>query len=153
MLKSAVRILANRAPAAVFQPKFPFIRNLCNMVDAKLEAVPSVDIEEGIFKYVLIKVYGKESADGTEPSKLIVRGYGDCEWHSDIYERASTSCQGLGLDTECLGGGRIDHNPEAKRIKVYGYSQGYGKADHSESKKILLTKYKDYEIEISDDGY
>lgn len=42
---------------------------------------------------------------------------------ADIYERASTSCQGLGLDTECLGGGRIEHNPSAKLIKVYGYSQ------------------------------
>lgn len=116
------------------------------MSDAKLESVPSVDIEEGVFKYVLIKVYGKENPEGTEPHKLIVRGYTDCQWHckydmptqhvriiiiiyifnlADIYERASTSCQGLGLDTECLGGGRIDHNPEAKRIKVYGYSQVY----------------------------
>lgn len=52
------------------------------MVDAKLAAVPNVDIDEGIFKYILIRVYGKETADGTEPSKLIVRGYGDCQWHS-----------------------------------------------------------------------
>lgn len=51
------------------------------MVDAKLDAVPLVDIEEGIFKYVLINVYGKEKKDGTEPSKKIVRGYADCEWH------------------------------------------------------------------------
>lgn len=51
------------------------------MSDAKLEAVPSVDIEEGVFKYVLIKVYGKEKPEGTEPNKLIVRGYADCQWH------------------------------------------------------------------------
>lgn len=51
------------------------------MSDPKLEAVKDVDIEEGIFKYVLIKVYGKEQSDGVEPSKLIVRGYGDCQWH------------------------------------------------------------------------
>lgn len=55
------------------------------MVDAKLEAVPSVDIEEGIFKYVLIKVYGKETPEGKEPHKLIVRGYGDCQWHCKFF--------------------------------------------------------------------
>ncbi|KAI9581184.1 sex-regulated protein janus-A-like isoform 2-T3 [Glossina fuscipes fuscipes] len=123
------------------------------MVDAKLEAIPSVDIEEGIFKYVLVKVYGKETSDGYEPFKTVVRGYQDYAWHADIYERVSASCAALGLATECLGGGRIEHNPSAKLIKVYGYSQGFGKADHSETKKILLTKYKDYTIEISDEGY
>lgn len=51
-------------------------------MDAKLEAVPLVDIDkEGRFKYVLIKVYGKEQSDGTEPSKLIVRGYQRAQWH------------------------------------------------------------------------
>lgn len=67
------------------------------------------------------------------------------------------------MDTECLGGGRIEHNPDKKYLKVYGYSQvrvffsiytkGFGKADHLESKKILLTKFKDYEIETTDEGY
>ncbi|XP_055382926.1 sex-regulated protein janus-A-like isoform X2 [Condylostylus longicornis] len=124
------------------------------MVDKKLEAVPNVDIDnEGVFKYILIKVYGKEKSDGSEPSKLIVRGYQRCQWHSDIYDEVSNSVQGLGLDTECLGGGRIEHRPDNKKIKVYGYSQGFGKADHSESRNILKTKYTDYEIEISDEGY
>ena len=29
----------------------------------------------------------------------------------------------LGIDTECLGGGRILHEPDKKHIRVYGYSQ------------------------------
>lgn len=41
--------------------------------EARLEAVPTVDIDEGVFKYILVKVYGKEKADGTEPAKFIVR--------------------------------------------------------------------------------
>lgn len=123
------------------------------MVDAKLAAVPDVDIDEGVFKYILIKVYGPVNADGVEPSKLIVRGYNRAEWHNDIYEEVSTSISGLGLDTECLGGGRIEHRPADKFIKIYGYSQGFGKANHDESRKIVKTKYSDYEIEISDEGY
>lgn len=44
---------------------------------AHLEAVPIVEIdEEGVFKYVLIKVYdckNKANTDGIESEKLIVR--------------------------------------------------------------------------------
>ncbi|XP_037923724.1 sex-regulated protein janus-A-like isoform X2 [Hermetia illucens] len=127
--------------------------NFCRMVDAKLEAVPEVDIDEGIFKYVLIKVYGKEQSDGMEPSKLIVRGFNRAQWHSDIYDEVRSSVEGLGLDTECLGGGRIEHRPDNKKIKVYGYSQGFGKADHAKTRDILKTKYGNYDIEISDGGY
>lgn len=32
-------------------------------------------------------------------------------------------------------------------------AQGYGLANHAESRKILLTAYPDYQIEISDEGY
>lgn len=92
------------------------------MADPKLDAVPNVDIDDGVFKYVLIKVYGKEKADGSEPSKLIVRGYLRADWHSDIYDEVSGSIKGLGLETECLGGGRIDHRPDLKKLKVYGHS-------------------------------
>ncbi|CAG9806006.1 unnamed protein product [Chironomus riparius] len=132
-------------------------RNLSNLIkmsiDARLDAVPLVEIDSGIFKYVLIKVYGKEDSDGKESQKSIVRGFLRAEWHADIYEEVSTSIRALGLDCECLGGGRIEHKKNEKRIKVYGYSQGYGKADHEEAKKILLTKYRNYEIECSDEGY
>lgn len=72
---------------------------------------------------------------------------------ADIYDEVSVSIRALGLDTECLGGGRIEHFPENKLLKVYGHSTGYGRAEHSESRKILLTKYPDYEIETSDEGY
>lgn len=52
------------------------------MANDKLDAIPIVGIEDsGRFKYVLIKVFGKEQADGVEPSKLIVRGYQRAQWH------------------------------------------------------------------------
>jgi len=56
------------------------------MTAQNLEAVPLVDIDDqGIFKYILIKVFGKETADCKEPSKTIVRGYADCTWHGKLY--------------------------------------------------------------------
>lgn len=45
---------------------------------------------------------------------------------ADIYDEVSSSLKALGLETECVGGGRINHNPQTKNIKVYGYSQVSG---------------------------
>ena len=41
---------------------------------------------------------------------------------ADILEKIAPRFDELGLTYECLGGGRIKHNNDAKRIKVYGYS-------------------------------
>lgn len=52
--------------------------------DLKIDAIrPDVDIDVGIFKYVLIKVSGKKNTDGSDQSKLIVRGYLRADWHSN----------------------------------------------------------------------
>lgn len=117
-----------------------------SMANDKLDAIPTVHIDySGRFKYILMKVFGQEQADGVEPFKLIVRGYQRAQWHgeylladfatiflknnemnrfftADIYEEVSGSIRCLGFDTECLGGGRIEHFPEKKLIKVYGHS-------------------------------
>lgn len=122
-------------------------------MEAKLEAVPLVDIDaEGVFKYILIKVQGTVK-DGVEPCKHIVRGYARASWHNDIYEEVAPGIKALGLGAKCIGGGRIEHLPLKKKIKVYGHSTGFGKADHSISRDVLKTKYADYDIEISDEGY
>ena len=54
-----------------------------------------------------------------------------------------------------LGGGRIEHKPGQKYIKVYGYSMGFGRADHTKVVEVLKqqAKYSDYTIEWSNDGY
>lgn len=50
------------------------------MTEKDLLAVPLVDVDsKGIFKYILIKVIGKE--DCTDNKKNIVRGYADCDYH------------------------------------------------------------------------
>ena len=39
------------------------------------------------------------------------------------------------------------------RIFIYGYSSGYGQADHSVTKEIVKKFFPTYKIEISDEGY
>jgi len=42
---------------------------------------------------------------------------------ANIYDKTEEAVQALGLDSECVGGGRIQHDAAAKKILVYGYSQ------------------------------
>lgn len=42
---------------------------------------------------------------------------------ADIYDEARSKIEPLGMDTECVGGGRINHSSDKKNILVYGYSQ------------------------------
>lgn len=56
-----------------------------------LKGVPKVDIDpNGVFKYILIKVYDKEQ-NNVEPSITIVRGYQRCNYHSDIFDEVSSA--------------------------------------------------------------
>ncbi|XP_013388841.1 14 kDa phosphohistidine phosphatase [Lingula anatina] len=119
--------------------------------NAKLDAVADVDIDQGKFKYILIKVHDPNK---DRESKYIVRGYSRAEFHADIYDEVEPSIEGLGLDCECVGGGRMIHDPDKKSIQVFGYSQGYGRADHSISAGILKKNFPSYtSITWSNDGY
>ncbi|XP_066946652.1 14 kDa phosphohistidine phosphatase-like isoform X2 [Macrobrachium rosenbergii] len=118
-----------------------------------LDKVEDADIDVGRFKYILINVHHSPEG-GPEVSKHIVRGYCSAGFHSDVYDKVAPAIEKLGLDCECLGGGRILHDAEKKTIEVFGYSQGYGRADHSISVAILKKKYPDYDkITFSNDGY
>ncbi|KAH8383283.1 hypothetical protein KR009_007716 [Drosophila setifemur] len=126
------------------------LRLLSSMTEEALAAVSLVNItdQRSIFKYIQIVVIAEGMA-----SKTVIRGFADCTYHADIFDREEALLAKSGLKADCPGGGRIEHDPEKKYLKVYGYSQGFGKADHAQSKQILQTKYPDYTIEVSDDGY
>ncbi|XP_074654282.1 14 kDa phosphohistidine phosphatase-like [Tubulanus polymorphus] len=115
-----------------------------------LSKLNAVDIDTGKMKYVLIKVVDEKSSE----YKYLVRGYCWAEYHADIYEKVEPEITSRELDTECVGGGRIEHEPASKKIKVYGYSMGYGKADHSITTAVLKQKFRDYkDISFTNSGY
>lgn len=119
---------------------------------SSLESIPEVKLDNGRFKYVLIKVHDKSDPNRT---KLLVRGSASATYHADIYEREMSKIESNAeLETECLGGGRIIHNPDCGEIKVFGYSQGYGQADHSKAVEILKRNFPEYtSITWSNEGY
>ncbi|XP_058614818.1 14 kDa phosphohistidine phosphatase [Onychostoma macrolepis] len=121
------------------------------MSTERLAKISEVDLDpNGVFKYVLIRVHSKDDESYVD----IVRGYAWAEYHADIYDRVAGELErGGGVDCECLGGGRIKHDSAAKKIHVYGYSMGFGKANHSVSTEKIKTHYPDYEVTWADEGY
>ncbi|XP_043421142.1 14 kDa phosphohistidine phosphatase isoform X1 [Prionailurus bengalensis] len=94
------------------------------MAAADLAQIADVDIDpDGVFKYVLIRVHAAPPSEAPAgKSKEIVRGYKWAEYHADIYDKVSGDLQKKGYSCECLGGGRISHQSQDKKIHVYGYS-------------------------------
>ncbi|CAF1062254.1 unnamed protein product [Brachionus calyciflorus] len=111
--------------------------------DKNLSEIASVNIDSnGRFKYILIKLVSKNS----KQEKYVVR--------ADILDDFEKNCNVSGIDIECVGGGRILHEPEKKTIFVYGYSLGFGLADHKISVELLKEKYSYYvSITFSNEGY
>ncbi|XP_061887685.1 14 kDa phosphohistidine phosphatase [Entelurus aequoreus] len=128
---------------------------MCTQTKAasRMVNIPQADIDpSGVFKYVLIRVHSKEEGDDTEVD--IVRGYGWAEFHADIYEKVSEELEKDGLlDCECVGGGRIRHDAQDKKIHVYGYSIGFGRANHAVTTEKLKVQYPDYEVTWDNEGY
>ncbi|XP_078606475.1 14 kDa phosphohistidine phosphatase-like isoform X1 [Branchiostoma floridae x Branchiostoma japonicum] len=118
--------------------------------EAKLAAIPDVEIDpDGKFKYILIRCHGPGDV-----SKDIVRGFAWAEFHADIYDRVAPGIEALGFDCECIGGGRIQHSSSQRTILVYGYSMGFGQADHSITVEKLKKKFPDYSsITFNNEGY
>ncbi|XP_076582409.1 14 kDa phosphohistidine phosphatase [Chaetodon auriga] len=117
------------------------------MADA-LTNIPDVEIDpEGTFKYILVRVKVKDG----DVNKDIVRGTKSAEYHNHIFEKVNPAMEALGMECKCLGGGKIEHNSKEKKIRVFGESTAFGKADHSVSVEKLKSVFSDYEITWSDD--
>ncbi|CAI2318323.1 unnamed protein product [Caenorhabditis sp. 36 PRJEB53466] len=88
----------------------------------------------------------------TKEQKFVVRGYYRCTFHDDILTETKESAP-AGLKLKCVGGGRIKHDAAGKDLLVYGYSQGYGQADHKIAVGIIEKQYPQYHVHFSNDGY
>lgn len=122
---------------------------MANLVEDKLSAVEDVNIDSSVrFNYVLIRI----SVDGE--SKHILRGYDWGKKHSDIYNNEKNYLDQYGIESECTGGGRIDHDKNRKMMLVYGTSSEYERGDHSLAVELLRHYFPDYKsIRFTNVGY
>ncbi|XP_029818084.1 14 kDa phosphohistidine phosphatase [Manacus vitellinus] len=113
------------------------------------------DILKVLKQLLLFKTWKKLEENEWKIEYLIPSAYSDGSHHSScadhIFEKVNPEMEKLGYECKCLGGGKIDHNSKDKKIRVFGLSTGYGKADHSVTVEILKKVYTDYEITWSDD--
>uniref|UniRef100_A0A667YGB6 14 kDa phosphohistidine phosphatase n=1 Tax=Myripristis murdjan TaxID=586833 RepID=A0A667YGB6_9TELE len=113
-----------------------------------LAKVPDVEIDpEGTFKYILVRITVKDGS----VHKDIVRGTKSAEYHNHIFDKVNPAMEALGMECKCLGGGKIEHNSQDKKLRVFGESTAFGKADHAVSAEKLKSAFSDYEITWSDD--
>jgi phosphohistidine phosphatase len=112
--------------------------------------LPSVEIADGVHKYVLIKA----EWDGEE--QYIVTSKKGAAYHRNAAEPMISKLQNAGYDNiEVTGGGRISLDSTTKQIHIYGFSYGFGLADHSISQSTILDdpRYTSFKVTYSNDGY
>ena len=119
-------------------------------ITEKLNAVPDVEIDEGTYKYIQIRV---KSIKEPNIKKIVIRGIAGCEFHADVFDMTHKQIEALGFSAEAIGGGRIKHDPQNKTIFIYGYSIGFGRADHTITVEKVQDNYPGYDVSYSNDGY
>ena len=99
--------------------------------------------------------FGRAPLSGRKSGSRVqlVRGYAGMEYHADVFDAALPAIEASGLtDVTCTGGGRIRHDAGSK-LFIYGYSLGFGRADHATTEALCRKAYPSYEISWSNDGY
>ncbi|PAA52832.1 hypothetical protein BOX15_Mlig004408g2, partial [Macrostomum lignano] len=115
---------------------------------SKLTAIaPAIIHSTGRFKYILIRIVDPETRENVN----VVRGHPKFPYHADIYDDCLADWLKQGLTSECRGGGRIEWTSDGAGLCVYGYSQGFGRANHKEAKAAIAKSYPNLNISVDND--
>jgi phosphohistidine phosphatase len=120
------------------------------------QRVPSVQVAEGTHKYVLIRAIAQGNSLATDEQQYFVASKRGAAYHRDAAEPMIEQLEAAGYaKIDVTGGGRIRLNSAAKTMVIYGFSYGFGLADHSISRRVVLNdpRYQDFDVTTSDEGY
>lgn len=115
-------------------------------------SVPNVSIDEGAHKYVLI---GARHPQSGQHQHFVVSKHG-APYHRDAAEPAIERLEKSGYsEIDVKGGGRILLDSHQQKVSIFGFSYGFGRADHAVSQSVVEAdeRYKDYEVTTSNEGY
>ncbi|KAG7370690.1 Janus/Ocnus family protein [Nitzschia inconspicua] len=115
------------------------------------QRLPNVSIDKGKHKYVLISA----KTPSGERQHFVVSKKG-AAYHRDAAEPFVEALERCGYKSiDIQGGGRIHFDTQNKTINVYGYSYGFGLADHALSKSVIVQdpRFQDYDVTWSNEGY
>ena len=114
--------------------------------------IPLVSLDEGAYKYVLITA----NTPSTNQSRTFVYSKRNASYHKDVAQYLLPILESERYtNIRIKGGGRILRDDDDKKIHIFGYSYGFGAADHAIAKSIVdqCEKYKGYTVTWSNDGY
>ncbi len=126
------------------------------------QGVPNISIASGQHKYVLISATEpypdntNDEEDDTCYTQFFVTSKRGAAYHRNAAEPYVELLQSKGYKNIVVtGGGRILFDEVDRKIHIYGFSYGFGLADHSRSMEVVKNdeRYKDYEVTWSNDGY
>jgi phosphohistidine phosphatase len=125
-------------------------RSVDSVKRSRPQPLSSVDIAEGAHKYVLIKA----ELDGEE--QYVVTSKKGAEYHRNAAEPMINILESAGYtNIDVTGGGRLSLDSNAKEIHIYGFSYGFGLADHAISQKTVVNdpRYGSFKVTYSNEGY
>jgi len=112
-----------------------------------------VEIAPGAHKYVLISA--RTPTDSPEQRWFVVSKRG-ARYHANAAEPFVYRLEEAGYrDIRVTGGGRIDYRPDERIVSIFGYSYGFGLADHKRSKQVVEEdgRFVGYAVDWSNEGY
>ncbi len=106
----------------------------------QLNELPDVVIDAmGGYKFIVVQV-----SDGND-SKIVIRANEHCDYHRDILALLRREASGLGA--RCIGGGRININPNDKEITISDSSGDFGlEPDRNKTVEMLQATFPEYKI-------
>ncbi|KAL9178427.1 hypothetical protein ACHAXT_003757 [Thalassiosira profunda] len=112
--------------------------------EAPPDAIPAVSLAEGAYKYVLITAVAPSNNRRT-----FVYSKRNASYHRNVAEHLVPQLESGGYsDIRITGGGRILRDDEAKKVHIFGYSYGFGRADHERAKDVVekSVNYRGYTV-------
>mmetsp|Transcript_19435 Transcript_19435/g.44269 ORF Transcript_19435/g.44269 Transcript_19435/m.44269 type:complete len:202 (-) Transcript_19435:173-778(-) len=120
-------------------------------------SLPSVHLDEGVHKYVLIRAVEPATADGAaDRDRTFVVSKRGAAYHRDVAEPfVDRLLEGGWAEVRITGGGRIHLDAVGRKVKVYGFSYGFGKGNHRWATKVIGEdeRFEGFDISWSDEGY
>lgn len=118
------------------------------------QPVTPVRIAPGAHKYVLISARVPNDVHGKE--QYFVTSKRGASYHRNAAAPFVRDLEEHGYqDIQIVGGGRLLLDEDAKKISIFGFSYSFGQPDHEISKRVVLedSRYADYDITTSNEGY
>ncbi|KAL7488586.1 hypothetical protein ACHAW6_014181 [Cyclotella cf. meneghiniana] len=124
--------------------------------DSSDDTIPSVSIDEGAHKYVLMTAYTPGAPSSSSRKRTFVYSKQGADYHRNVAEYLLPMLERSGYyDILITGGGRIIKDSSKNYIKIFGYSYGFGRADHQLAVEVVRESnlFNGYNLLWSNDGY